>query len=301
MNLSTVLKKIKNKISIKKNRILNKSNFQKYVNENIPSNFIDLINFSFYQNVSKKDYAIGRNIENLRNSLAIEYKDKKISTFASPHSGTKLFNEDGSVIPGSFVESKNAGFARTGTGIVTGIQLKKITEAIDASSIIELGTNTGLSGAYFLHAINSPHLLTIEGSSDLCKIAEKNLSLMSNKDFDVINGMFDDEIDRLFNMGKRFDLAFVDGQHEEQATLHYAEKLKSILNPGGAILFDDIFWSEGMNSAWNKVASDPDYCMSFDLGTRGLCILKEENMKTNRIKFELTNYTGKPLYNREGW
>jgi predicted O-methyltransferase YrrM len=300
MNIKIIIRKVLHRISIFKNKVLNKQKFQKEISDKLPSNFIDLLNFSYNSVLSRNDIDLGNKIESFRLSVADEYKDKGLSTYASPRSGSKLVDNHGKIIPGSFVESKKGGFARTGTGIKTGIQLKKIAESLRAQSVLELGTNTGLSGCYFLSSKDNPFLYTIEGSSDLCKIAEANLSKTS-KNFHVDNGMFDDVMDLLSQKNKKFDLAFVDGQHEEQATLHYAQKLKSILNPGGAILFDDIFWSEGMNSAWNSVASDSDFSMTLDIGTRGLCILKEDDKKIKRIKFELTNFTGKPLYNREGW
>lgn len=300
MDAKTFIRKVNHRLYVKKNTILNRGKFKTYISKKLPSNLVDLLNFSYNKKLSKDEIVLGNKIEELRKLVAEEYKEKGVSTFASPRSGSKLLNEDGSVIPGSFVESKKGSFARTGTGVVTGIQLIKITEALRANSIIELGTNTGLSGCYFLSAKNKPYLYTIEGSSELCKIADANLSKISNS-YDVINGMFDDVIENLIKTGKKFDLAFVDGQHEEQATLLYAEKLKSIINPGGGILFDDIYWSEGMHSAWLKASKDPDFKTTLDIGSRGLCILDKDKNIDEKIHFELTAFTGKPLLNREGW
>lgn len=300
MNLKTIVVKVLHRITQKKNIVINKRKFRLEIADKLSSNYIDLLNFSYDRNLSEGDAELGRKIEKFRAAVADEYKDKSVSTFASPKSGSELFNSEGRVIPGSFVTSEKGSFARTGTGITTGIQLKKITEALSAKSILELGTNTGLSGCYFLSSLQHPYLCTIEGSSELCKIAEANLGRVT-KNFDVVNGMFDDVIEDLIQSGRKFDLAFVDGQHEEQATLHYAEKLKSLLNPGGGILFDDIYWSEGMHSAWLKVSKDPAFITTLDLGSRGLCILATEGDKAEKMHFELTKFTGKPLLNRSGW
>ena len=56
-----------------------------------------------------------------------------------------------------------------------GIQLKRIIDAFGHGNVLELGTNTGLSGCYFLSSENTEHFYTIEGSPDLCKIADINL------------------------------------------------------------------------------------------------------------------------------
>ncbi len=300
MNLMYLTRKIINKITIRKNKLFNKSVFKEKVAKDIPSNLIDLLHFSFNKKLSRADKTLGKKVELLRNEVARNYKEKNVATFASPRSGSKLFADDGSVIPGKFVESVKGGFARTGTGIENGIQLKKIIESIKASSILELGTNTGLSGCYFLSSKNNPYLHTIEGSSELCDIARSNLSEIS-QNFFVDNSMFDESIDSLIGEGKKFDLAFVDGQHEEKATLHYAQKLKKVVKKGGGILFDDIYWSEGMNNAWLKILKDDDFSLTLDLGTRGLCILKDNINIDNKLHFSVTEYTGKPLFNREGW
>ncbi len=75
-------------------------------------------------------------------------------------------------------------------------------------NVLELGTNTGMSGSYILSARRAPHLTTVEGSPDLCAVAEHAL-----KEHDL----FDDALDALAAEGKRFDAVFIDGQHEERA------------------------------------------------------------------------------------
>lgn len=300
MNLNLLVKKVINKISIRKNKILYRSIFKKKVSELMSSNYIDLLNFSYFRKISKTDKILGNQIEDLRKDVSEKYKDTNVSTFASPRSGSKLYSEDGSVIPGQFLESSKAGFAKTGTDIVNGIQLKKIVESMRANSIIELGTNTGLSGCYFLSAKNNPFLYTVEGSSELCEIANINLSTI-NKNFFVDNSLFDDAIDSLAKENQIFDLAFVDGQHEEKATIHYAQKLKNIIRKGGGIIFDDIYWSEGMNNAWLEIMKDNDFSLTMDLGTRGLCILRDKENLKKKSHFSVTKFIGKPLLYREGW
>ena len=288
--------KVINKLKIIILKILNKRKFDAKIKSTFSSNLIDLLNYSFNLKISKTDHELIFQIEDLRLVTRQKYQNEKVMTYSSPKTGEALFADDGSVRAGNVNYSIKGSFARTGTAPKTGIQLKKLAEALGANNILELGTNTGISGCYFLSAMNKPRLTTVEGSPQLASIASSNLSTISDN-FEVITDMFDSALDQLISAGQKFDLAFVDGQHEELATLYYAEKLKQLLMPNGVILFDDIFWSEGMNRAWKKIKDDPDFDMIIGFQSRGLARYAHDSSK---IVFEMTDYTGKPNFARKG-
>jgi hypothetical protein len=73
--------------------------------------------------------------------------------------------------------------------------------------------------------------------------------------------------------GRKFDCAYIDGQHEREATLHYAKRVCGLLRDGGCLIFDDIRWSRGMNDAWREISHDPHYSVTVDLGKKGACIV----------------------------
>jgi protein-L-isoaspartate O-methyltransferase len=281
-------------------RLVFKSRFLRDIKNILPSNLFDLVSYSFNPKLTKQDATLGKVIEGFRSEVAHAYRDTDVETFASPHSGTSLTDAAGNVVVGDAVLSKNAGFARTGTKVLAGVQLKKVAEALRARRILELGTNTGLSGCYFLSSCYRPYLHSVEGSGELCQIARNNLKKISSR-FEVVNAFFDEELAKLQSEGATFDLAFIDGQHEEQATIHYAEAIKPMIADGGAILFDDIFWSEGMYRAWCSARDDNDYAITLELGGRGLCVLPSCANSDLKVELILSNYLGKPLLTRSGW
>lgn len=270
------------------------------VSNSVPSNLVDVLMYSFDSKVADSERKLGVMIEGFRDEVKSQHREEKVQTFASPHSGVSLTDEAGNVMPGDAVLSENAGFARTGTKVTEGIQLKRIAEAVAARRILELGTNTGLSGCYFLSSRYRPFLHSVEGSRQLCQIAESNLEQISSN-FHVANSFFDDELTLLRNSGEKFDLAFIDGQHEEHATIYYANAIKPLLSTGGAILFDDIFWSEGMYRAWCVARDDKDYAITLELGGRGLCILPANPLCGESIALNLSDYIGRPSFTRRGW
>tara|TARA_Y100001954_G_C15829355_1_gene614230 strand:- start:7927 stop:8664 length:738 start_codon:yes stop_codon:yes gene_type:complete len=239
---------------------------------------------------------LGKKIESFRSE--IKKIDKPISSYGSPRSGSPLFDTNGVVLPGILKKGYSHNLAKTGTNVFGGVQLKKIIELVQQPYVLELGTNTGLSGCYILSALTQPHLTTIEGSPDLCEIADSNLSRVSDQ-YDIRNEMFQDSINYFTSADKKFDIIFIDGQHEEKATLLYADLVKPICNDFSILIFDDIYWSEGMNNAWKKIVSSDSFSLTIDLGTRGIAIL--DNSLSTKEHFSVTRFTGKPLFNRPGW
>ncbi|MBU25795.1 MAG: hypothetical protein CMD99_07170 [Gammaproteobacteria bacterium] len=306
MRLKNILRLINNFRKVRHRAIqflrtaLSKGRYVRDVKEKLPANLVEVALFSYTPLFTNQDRIVVEKVEAIREAVSTGYREDTVETFGSPHSGTSLFDDRGQVVPGAAVKSTNAGFARTGTGAFGGIQLRKVAEALRSNRILELGTNTGLSGCYFLSARQRPFLYSIEGSQKLSEIARKNLGSFSSA-YHVENSLFDDALSELDESRERFDLAFIDGQHEEKATLYYANRIKGLLSEGGAILFDDIFWSEGMHSAWSVARKDPDAALTLELGGRGLCVFRHVNKDSPVINFDQSSYSGRPLLTREGW
>lgn len=243
-----------------------------------------------------EERALGRSIEQLRSSVAA--RDETFDSFASPHSGTFTSDGEKGASTGPKSSSPAAAHAKTGVSIKGGILLRRITAGLEAKRVLELGTNTGLSGCYFLSSPSKPELITIEGSADLCAIAEENLKRFSDS-FSVKNQLFDEALDELTERGERFDCAFIDGQHEREATWYYARKIIPMLNSGGAIIFDDIYWSDDMNQFWKEACLSDEFSITLDLGAEGVGLVRKENEP--RMHYDICEYAGRPRIYRKGW
>ena len=77
------------------------------------------------------------------------------------------------------------------------------------------------------------------------------------------------------------DYAFIDGHHDEQATLDYFEQLLPHLAPRALLVFDDVDWSDGMKRAWQKIQADPRVAISIETRTLGLCVIDSTISKRN--------------------
>ena len=279
-------------------RKMNKAAFHGDFMRNLPEQFHQAALLAFTRSATAEEKALAKKIESFRKTIPSLQEKKELHSYSSPHSDTYETNDQGHAVPGPYITSSVQAHMKTGIKKSRGILLRRIVEGLGARRVLELGTNTGFSGCYFLSAPTLEELVTIEGSKDLCSIAEKNMSRISRK-FRLMEMLFDDAIDLLQGENARFDCAFIDGQHEREATLHYADRVKPIMAEGGALIFDDIYWSDGMNDAWREACFSADYSTTLDLGQKGIGILRQGDEPKRH--YDICDYIGRTEIHHKGW
>ncbi|MFT7591827.1 MAG: putative O-methyltransferase YrrM [bacterium] len=151
--------------------------------------------------------------------------------------------------------------------------LAQIIEYVNPQVSVELGTSLGISYAYMATAAPNATITSIEGAAEIAELASKNMSelgLFAN----IQVGSFDEKLPHLLNSLQTIDFAYIDGNHQEISTLDYFNQLLASLTPEGCIVFDDIYWSEGMTNAWNKIHSDKRVSLSIDLYHIGVIFIR---------------------------
>jgi predicted O-methyltransferase YrrM len=143
---------------------------------------------------------------------------------------------------------------------------------------IEMGTAVGISAAYQAAALamnGHGHLVTLEGAGSLADVAKTNFRQLGLDTVTVVVGRFQDTLSGILRRSSPVDYVFVDGHHDERATLAYFEQLLPFLADNALLVFDDIAWSEGMRRAWKAIASSPRAGIAVDLGPVGLCLVQK--------------------------
>jgi predicted O-methyltransferase YrrM len=82
---------------------------------------------------------------------------------------------------------------------------------------------------------------------------------------------------------KRLDYIFIDGNHQEEATLRYFNLVLPYCHNNTILIFDDINWSTGMQSAWLQIKEHPSVRATVDLYFMGIVFLREELSKEDFI------------------
>ena len=183
------------------------------------------------------------------------------------------FDEIGSAQHFSVAEvSKKAGSPEIWTVLYYYLSLNN-----NIKNILEIGTNLGVSGQYFIAALDgkiNSKFISIEGVKNLCEIAETHFSKISQQvEFEVKHGLYDDVLEEVCLSNTQFDLVFIDGNHNYEATIKYFEMLKNNYSKNAILIFDDIHWSPKMTKAWKEIIVDLTVLLSVDLFKLGIVIV----------------------------
>ena len=282
-------------------RLVHRRAFQKEFLPSLPEPFRPAALLVFTGEKEPEERSLAEEIEGFRRGDPRLAEKSELVSLPSPRSGTFAVDTSGRAAAPKSAEAPVEAQMRIGVDPSGGLLLRRLVRGARARRVLELGTNTGLSGRYILSAPECEWLDTVEGSADLCRIAEVNLGRASGN-FRVMNTLFDEALEELANdpEAQPYDAAFLDGQHEREATLHYVERMFPLLRPGGMVILDDIYWSEGMNEAWEKVRADPRFPLTIDFGSKGVAVA-EAGTDGPAGHFDLCRYIGRPRFYRRGW
>ena len=167
--------------------------------------------------------------------------------------------------------------------------LFKLIREFKPLKCLELGTSLGLSAAYQAAALElnkKGQLYTLEGADSLASIAQNNLDKLNLTRFQITVGRFVDTLSGILKELKQIDHVLIDGHHSERATLNYFEKIVPFLSDKSIMVFDDIYWSHGMQRAWRKISDDNRVQASIDMASMGICIFSKQ-IKTKK-RFQIT-------------
>ena len=143
---------------------------------------------------------------------------------------------------------------------------------------IELGTCLGISSAYQASAMllnKKGKLITMEGSPELVKISQKHLDSLGISNVEIIEGRFQDNLLEVLEKNKPIDYVFIDGHHDEKATIEYYNTFLPYLSDEAVLVFDDISWSKGMTNAWNAIIKDQQIKIAINFKVIGICIINK--------------------------
>ncbi len=224
---------------------------------------------------NKYHYYNFNNIEAWRKSLL---KSKEIIKFSDLGAGSKKFKNNSRKV--SDIVRYNAIPTKYGR------LLFRLVCCYKPQTIIELGTSTGISTLYLGLPSKKTKVLTIEGCSELAKLAQYSFDKFNAKNIKILNEAFDTGLDKALNLLGKVDLVFFDGDHRKESTLNYFHKCLNYASNESIFIFDDIHWSKEMEEAWEEIIRNPQVKISLDLFRFGLIFFRKENSKEHfNIKY----------------
>ncbi len=154
--------------------------------------------------------------------------------------------------------------------------LTQLAQYLHAKKVLELGTSLGVGTAAL--ALSAEKVTTVEGSPAIHQYASQRFVDQKLLNINAIRDTFQD-----FLKGTKdnkpegfYDLIFIDGHHDGDATARYFELLLPYCHEHTLLIIDDIYWSTSMTRAWKKLQKHPRVTASVDTFQWGLLFLRTE-------------------------
>lgn len=167
-----------------------------------------------------------------------------------------------------------------------------LTNYSNSKNILEIGTNLGISGQYFISGLNknlgTKNFTSLEGVPKLCEISSKRFQEIADKNTNVkvIQGLYENTFKQVTTTEMQYDLVFFDGNHKYQPTIDYFNLLKKNYSEDAILIFDDINWSKEMKQAWKYIQEQEGVYFIADFFKAGI-VIYNPNIKNTKIKCNL--------------
>ncbi|NNE13569.1 MAG: class I SAM-dependent methyltransferase [Saprospiraceae bacterium] len=172
--------------------------------------------------------------------------------------------------------TKNAGSTLSRTQL-----LYRFASYFKPNSILELGSSMGIATHAMSLARPNASIISIEGCPNITEFTSNQLKSHGCSNVMLINNEFSEGIENLSQ--EYFDLMYIDGNHQKEATLKYFELLLEKSHNDSIMIFDDIYWSKGMTEAWDIIVSHPRVTVSIDTFFWGIVFFRKEQVKEHFI------------------
>ena len=230
----------------------------------IHSPFIyDLVTKCFYD---KKKYDNYKALNQYRKQL---YDNNSIIHIKDFGAGSRVFKSNTRKIS---QVAKNVGITQKRAEL-----LYRLSNYFKPNTVLELGTSLGMATSAVSLGNPDATITTIEGCPETASIAKQQFEIFNLNNINLNVNNFDDEFKHLQN--EKFNLIYIDGNHQKEATLNYFNTLLNTIDNDSLIILDDIHWSKGMTEAWEAIKQHKKVTVTIDTFFWGFVFFRKEQEK----------------------
>jgi len=161
--------------------------------------------------------------------------------------------------------------------------LFRLVNRFKPANVLELGTSLGVTTMYLAASNSKMNVTTVEGCLNIAKVAQINFDKLGLKNINLVNKPFEEFLPHYLKTVSTLDFVFFDGNHTKEATLNYFNWCLDKINQNTVFVFDDIYWSEGMNEAWNEIKQHQKVTTTIDLFAIGIVFFKPDLSKEHFV------------------
>lgn len=168
--------------------------------------------------------------------------------------------------------------------------LFRLVHHLQAKNRLELGTSLGISSLYQYIPLRKAPFYTLEGCPNIAKVATANFKKLKATSIRQLIGDFNQTLPKALQEMKRLDYVFIDGNHQMEPTLSYFETCLKYSHNDTVFVFDDIYWSDEMQDAWETIKAHSKVTLSIDLFFMGIVFLRTEQKEVQHFKIVPAKY-----------
>lgn len=214
----------------------------------------------------------------LRDKLNQYYKENNIQVSTEGNAG------EGSQSVGKRKVSASSFSNKVGLPSKYGKVLFGLIRENNIHSVIELGTSLGISTSY-LSSHSAVDVTTIEANKQVLDVTRQAYREINNTDsIHFIHARFDTVLYDLCKAGLANTLIFIDGDHNKEAVMRYFTSCLPFIKESTILVFDDIYWSEGMTDSWHEIFHHKKVKLSIDIFRMGIVFFKDANKEKQHFQ-----------------
>jgi predicted O-methyltransferase YrrM len=233
----------------------------------------NLLTKCFYDTKSKPEYSL---LKQYRNSLLQNKNTIEVTDFGA---GSRVFKSNKREVAQI---AKTAGITPKRAEL-----LFRIVNYFQPDTLLEIGTSLGLATSALALGSRSvgtkAKITTLEGCPNTMAIAKNQLLLLNVTNVESVVSEFGDYLQSQNLKSKIYNLIYIDGNHQKQATLDYFELLLPTITNDTVWIFDDIHWSAEMEEAWEIIKKHPKVTVTIDTFQWGLVFFRYEQPKEHFV------------------
>ncbi|WP_333600460.1 O-methyltransferase [Flavobacterium sp.] len=228
----------------------------------------NLVTKCFYDKKKYADYEI---LKNYRKLLLANKNTIEVTDFGA---GSKVFKSNTRAIRQI---AKTAGISNKRAEL-----LFRITNYFQPENVLEIGTSLGLATAALSLGNAKATITTLEGCENTLAVAKNQFQEFDFKNITSVTTEFSNYL-KTVTGNCDWKLIYFDGNHSKEATLAYFNLLLPTITNETVWIFDDIHWSQDMETAWKIIKNHPKVTVTIDTFQWGLVFFRKEQPKEHFV------------------
>ena len=128
--------------------------------------------------------------------------------------------------------------------------------------------------------------MSIERYSETLTITRESLQKLNIHNVELLSGNVNELLPELISGIHELDFILIDGNHPRAAIMNYFKCCLPKMSKHSMMIFEDIYRSSEMQSAWKEIKSNPEVSVTVDLFWIGLVFVRRAQTKEDfKIRF----------------